>query len=139
MKLRLTPAQEALRQELRTFLDAELPPEHEEGAESSEWLEDDEYRWVHAFNQKLGAAGWLVPQWPVEYGGRGLGILEQVIVRDGLLDLILSRSYCAKLPAADREPIIAAVAALYDETARPDGVRLAYRTECFRAGIGDPT
>jgi len=84
VKLRLTPAQEELRAELRAFLDAELPPEHEEGAESSEWLADDEYRWVHAFNQKLGAAGWLVPHWPVEYGGRGLGIIEQVIVREEL-------------------------------------------------------
>ena len=84
MKLRLTSAQESLRQELRAFLDAELPPEHEEGAESSEWLADDEYLWVHAFNQKLGAAGWLVPHWPVEYGGRGLGIIEQVIVREEL-------------------------------------------------------
>lgn len=62
---------------------------------------------------------------------------EQVLARDGLLDLILSRSYCAKLPAADREPIIAAVAALYDETAGPDGVRLAYRTECFRTQVVD--
>jgi alkylation response protein AidB-like acyl-CoA dehydrogenase len=84
VRLRLTAAQEALRDELRTFLDAELPPEHEEGAESAEWAPDEEYAWVHAFNQRLGAAGWLVPHWPVEYGGRGLGILEQVIVREEL-------------------------------------------------------
>jgi SAM-dependent methyltransferase len=57
----------------------------------------------------------------------------QVLDREGLLDLVLSRSYCAKLPATDREPILAAVGALYDETAAPDGVRLAYTTECFRA------
>ena len=58
MRLRLTPAQEALRDELRAFLDAELPPEHEEGAESAEWARDEEYVWVHAFNRRLGAAGW---------------------------------------------------------------------------------
>lgn len=52
--------------------------------------------------------------------------------RDGLLDLVLSRSYCAKLSPADREPVLAAVGALYDETAGPDGARLAYVTECFR-------
>ena len=56
-----------------------------------------------------------------------------VLDRDGLLDLVLSRSYCAKLSSEDREPILAAVAALYDETAGPDGVSLAYVTECFRA------
>jgi SAM-dependent methyltransferase len=59
--------------------------------------------------------------------------LEQVLDRRGLLDLVLSRSYCAKLPPADREPILEAVGALYDETAGPDGVGLAYVTECFRA------
>jgi SAM-dependent methyltransferase len=58
---------------------------------------------------------------------------EHVLDRDGLLDLVVSRSYCAKLLPEDREPILAAVARLYDETAGPDGVRLAYVTECFSA------
>lgn len=57
----------------------------------------------------------------------------QELDRDGLLDLVLSRSYCAKLPSGDREPILEAVARLYDETAGGDGVSLAYVTECFRA------
>lgn len=58
---------------------------------------------------------------------------KQALDREGLLDLVLSRSYCAKLSPADREPILEAVGRLYDETAGPDGVRLAYVTECFRA------
>jgi SAM-dependent methyltransferase len=58
---------------------------------------------------------------------------EQVLDRDGLLDLVLSRSYLAKLPAVDREPVLEAVGALFDETATDGGVRLAYVTECFRA------
>ena len=57
-----------------------------------------------------------------------------VLDRQGLLDLILSRSYCAKLPPEDREPILRATDALYDETAGPEGVRVAYLTECFRSG-----
>lgn len=57
----------------------------------------------------------------------------QQLDRDGLLDLVLSRSYVAKLEPADRQPVLDAVGALYDETARPDGVSLAYRAECFRA------
>jgi SAM-dependent methyltransferase len=60
---------------------------------------------------------------------------EQVLDRDGLLDLVLSRSYLAKLPAPEREPVLDAVAALYDETTSTDGVRLAYVTECFRAEV----
>ena len=58
---------------------------------------------------------------------------EQFLDRERLLDLVLSRSYLAKLPAPEREPVLAAVAALYDETATDEGVRLAYVTECFRA------
>jgi SAM-dependent methyltransferase len=61
---------------------------------------------------------------------------EQVLDRDGLLDLVLSRSYLAKLPPADREPVLEAVGALFDETAEHGGVRLAYITECFRATKG---
>ena len=53
--------------------------------------------------------------------------------RDGLLNLVLSRSYLAKLPPAERQPVLDEVGALYDETASADGVRLAYITECFRA------
>jgi SAM-dependent methyltransferase len=59
--------------------------------------------------------------------------LEQTLDRKGLLDLVLSRSYCAKLPPAEREPVLAEVGRLYDETAGPGGVRLPYVTECFRA------
>jgi SAM-dependent methyltransferase len=58
---------------------------------------------------------------------------QQVLDRDGLLDLVLSRSYLAKLPAVDREPVLGAVGQLYDETAGPEGALLAYVTECFRA------
>jgi SAM-dependent methyltransferase len=58
---------------------------------------------------------------------------EQPLDRETLLDLVLSRSYCAKLPEADRGPILAQVGALYDETAGPTGVTLAYVTQCFRA------
>lgn len=58
---------------------------------------------------------------------------EQPLDRETLLDLVLSRSYCAKLEPAAREPILWAIGDLYDETAGPDGVRIAYVTRCFRA------
>ena len=58
---------------------------------------------------------------------------EQVVDRATLLDLVLSRSYCAKLPPADREPVLDAVGALYDEHGRDGRRPPAYVTECFRA------
>lgn len=57
---------------------------------------------------------------------------EQPLDRERLLDLVLSRSYCAKLPQPERAPILEAVGRLYDETAGPNGVRLCYVTKCFR-------
>ncbi len=57
---------------------------------------------------------------------------EQALDRELLLDLVLSRSYCAKLPPAEREPILEAVGDLYDEIADSHGLHLPYVTECFR-------
>jgi SAM-dependent methyltransferase len=61
---------------------------------------------------------------------------EQMLDRDGLLDLVLSRSYLAKLQPPERQPVLDAVGALYDETAARDGVGLAYVTDCYRATKG---
>jgi SAM-dependent methyltransferase len=60
-------------------------------------------------------------------------MFEQTLDRETLLELVLSRSYCAKLPSEERTPILEAVGELYDEVAGPEGVRLPYVTECFRA------
>ena len=59
--------------------------------------------------------------------------LVQDLDREGLLDLVLSRSYLAKLTPAEREPVLDAVGRLYNETAGAVGVCLPYVTECFRA------
>lgn len=58
---------------------------------------------------------------------------EQVVDRETLLDLVLSRSHCAKLDRGDRGPVLDAVGRLYDEAAGPGGVRLPYVTHCYRA------
>ena len=75
----------------------------------------------------LGASGLFEPPEHASFP------FEQERDRDGLLDLVLSRSYCAKLAPADREPILRAIGDLYDETAGPEGIRIAYVTQCFRA------
>lgn len=75
----------------------------------------------------LGASGLFEPAKHASFS------FEQPRDREGLLDLVLSRSYCAKLGPADREPILRAIGALYDETAGPEGIRIAYVTQCFRA------
>jgi SAM-dependent methyltransferase len=102
---------------------------------------DDRDPWMARLSEIIGNE--TVQEWdvsPVIGEGGIFGPVETVefsfvqeLDRDGLLDLVLSRSYLAKLPPAEREPVLEEVGRLYDATAGPDGVRLPYVTECFRA------
>jgi SAM-dependent methyltransferase len=58
---------------------------------------------------------------------------EQPVTRDRLRELVLSRSYCATLPDAERGPILDAVGRLHDEAAVGDGLAMPYVTCGFRA------
>jgi SAM-dependent methyltransferase len=91
------------------------------GVIGSESIDEDDVE------QPLAASGLFGPVETAEFR------FEQRLDRETLLELVLSRSYCAKLPAAERAPVLEAVAALYDEVAGADGIRLPYVTECFRA------
>jgi alkylation response protein AidB-like acyl-CoA dehydrogenase len=78
MDLRETPAQRALRAELRDYFAALLPPdERREVAEAG--AGGPRFREVV---RMLGRGGWLGVGWPVEYGGRGLGAEEQFVFYD---------------------------------------------------------
>lgn len=57
----------------------------------------------------------------------------QRLDRPTLRDLVLSRSYCAARPLAEREAILAEVGALFDEHATGGEIELPYVTECYRA------
>ena len=67
---------EEFRSEVRSWLEEHLSPGDDEGAGGK----DRERRW----GAVLRAEGWLSAGWPVEYGGRGLGILQQVVLNEEL-------------------------------------------------------
>lgn len=78
MDLRETPAQQALRQELRAYFAGLLPPDDlrevsEQGAGGPRFRE---------VVRMLGRDGWLGVGWPQEYGGRGLSAEEQFVFYD---------------------------------------------------------
>lgn len=78
MDLRETPAQQALRQELRAYFAGLLPPDElrevsEQGAGGPRFRE---------VVRMLGRDGWLGVGWPQEYGGRGLSAEEQFVFYD---------------------------------------------------------
>jgi|DewCreStandDraft_1066081.scaffolds.fasta_scaffold00356_4 alkylation response protein AidB-like acyl-CoA dehydrogenase len=82
MDFRLSPAQRALRDEVRAWLRATLGPN---------WVGEDadvvDQDWQTAlwFNRQLARRGWLVPAWPMEYGGQGWSPVEQLILTEELV------------------------------------------------------
>jgi alkylation response protein AidB-like acyl-CoA dehydrogenase len=79
MDLTESPAEQAFREELRTWLAAHLPAPFEGDAHAAEYLE-----YVKAWQRTLAEGGWLGLTWPKEYGGRGLSPIEQAIFLEEL-------------------------------------------------------
>jgi alkylation response protein AidB-like acyl-CoA dehydrogenase len=78
MNFALGPEAEALRSEVRSFLDTHLDPGIHERMEKTGTHHD------RNFAEALGARGWIAPGWPVEEGGGGRSWLEQVVISQEL-------------------------------------------------------
>ncbi len=80
MDLSYSPEAEEFRAEIASWLKDNLP---EHWGEPGFVMTPDERR---AFNEewtaKLFAGGWICASWPAEYGGRGLGLLQQVVLNE---------------------------------------------------------
>lgn len=75
MDLSYSPAEEAFRTELRTWL--QQNPPGPEPAALGEWV-----AYGKAWQRKLYEAGWCGIHWPAEYGGRGASLIEQCIFQE---------------------------------------------------------
>ncbi|MEU5890294.1 acyl-CoA dehydrogenase family protein [Streptomyces sp. NPDC047461] len=78
MHLEYTPEQQRLRTELRAYF-AELVPEDSLARHGDR---REQKRYYRDIIRRLGADRWLGVGWPKEYGGRGLGAIEQFIFFD---------------------------------------------------------
>ncbi|SHN18382.1 acyl-CoA dehydrogenase [Cryptosporangium aurantiacum] len=58
--------------ELAAQVDALLP------AHRAKWGDDDSFAARLDWQRTLHAVGWIAPQWPTEFGGKGLDIVDQV-------------------------------------------------------------
>ncbi len=74
MFIDLTDDQRKLRDELREYFRGLITPE--ERRQLTDELNGDAYK---AIVRRMGSDGWLGVGWPVEYGGRGYGPVEQQI------------------------------------------------------------
>ena len=80
MDLTYPPEAEQFRQEIRSWLKHNLPPHWDEpgfGMTASE-RKDFNAEWV----KKLHAGGWICASWPAEYGGKGLSLMDQVVLNE---------------------------------------------------------
>ncbi|MEN8184089.1 MAG: acyl-CoA dehydrogenase family protein [Myxococcota bacterium] len=71
MDFHLTPEEQAFRDEVRAFLDENLPPEGER-----------DYQFLAGWNQKVREKGWVGFSWPEEVGGGGGSVMQQVLLKE---------------------------------------------------------
>jgi alkylation response protein AidB-like acyl-CoA dehydrogenase len=74
MDLHFTDEEEAFRAEVRAWLRANVPDPRLPSAGTREGFEAH-----RAWERRLHDAGYAAMHWPVEYGGRGVGIVQQAI------------------------------------------------------------
>ena len=83
MDFTLTPAQEAFREDVRSWLKANIPRDWEARAMGSADVPRPEaYDAMRAWQRKVFDAGYIGLTWPKEYGGRGLTFLEEMILHE---------------------------------------------------------
>lgn len=78
-----TPEQQALRQRVRDFLAAHLPPDWEQISRHGPGS-PEQTAFSLQFCPRLAQAGLMVPHWPVEYGGRAAPPWEHFIIGEEL-------------------------------------------------------
>jgi alkylation response protein AidB-like acyl-CoA dehydrogenase len=77
MDFRLGEKELALKEEIRKFAEAELPPDLVRNTVIDGEFRDFEFE--ISMSKKLAQRGWLVMSWPEKYGGRSASLLEQTI------------------------------------------------------------
>jgi alkylation response protein AidB-like acyl-CoA dehydrogenase len=84
-----TAEEQAFRNEVRGFLKGELP-ERFKGVAAAGMMGGGEgggdvrsrFEELKEWRDKLSKKGWIAPAWPKEYGGAGLGVMEQFIMNE---------------------------------------------------------
>ncbi len=80
MDLNYPEEAESFRKEIRAWLEENLPDGWFD--EGFEMTPDERAAFNDAWPQKLFDGGWICASWPTEYGGKGLSILENVVLNE---------------------------------------------------------
>jgi len=79
MDFSFTPEQETFRQELRTWLKANVPPETLQLRHLQPQASAEDLQFLKAWQKRVYDGGWAGVSWPKEYGGRGASLVERMI------------------------------------------------------------
>jgi alkylation response protein AidB-like acyl-CoA dehydrogenase len=81
MDLNYSPEEAAFREEVRSWLDSNLPQDLKDKVASYAHLsKDDLLRW----HKILAKKGWVAPAWPKEWGGTGWNVVQRYIFEEEL-------------------------------------------------------
>ncbi|HVA52859.1 MAG TPA: acyl-CoA dehydrogenase family protein [Acidimicrobiales bacterium] len=80
MDLTYPPEAESFRKEIRAWLEENLPQGWFDPGFSLSVEERASFN--ETWTQKLFAGGWICAGWPVEYGGKGLSLMDQVVMNE---------------------------------------------------------
>jgi alkylation response protein AidB-like acyl-CoA dehydrogenase len=80
MDFDFSPEQEAFRKEVRAWLETHLPDDLRGRAFASSRADREEVVRLRAWQRTMYEAGYVGLDWPVEYGGRGKSVVEQLIL-----------------------------------------------------------
>src|SRR4030081_2372765 len=77
MDLTFTPAQQAFREQARTWLEANVPTETLAPMDTPEGFAQH-----RQWEKTLHSGGWSAVWWPAEYGGRGVDLIDWLIFEE---------------------------------------------------------
>jgi alkylation response protein AidB-like acyl-CoA dehydrogenase len=80
MDLTYPPEADSFRKEIRSWLEENLPQGWFEPDFSM--TKDERQEFNETWTAKLFAGGWICAGWPVEYGGKGLTLMDQVVLNE---------------------------------------------------------
>lgn len=97
MDLHLSPSEEAFRQEVRAWLEQNLPPGWGTPSFRAPRTAEDQVAFAREWQKKLFEGGWAGLTWPKEYGGRGATVIEQLIYNEEYARLAAPDILCLKI------------------------------------------
>jgi alkylation response protein AidB-like acyl-CoA dehydrogenase len=84
VSLRESEEQRELRRDVRSWLAQRMRPEFTNATANPDYFSEGLHRKAVDFCRTLHGRGWFVPHWPAQFEGGGLGIVEQVVIREEL-------------------------------------------------------